>query len=155
MLKYVAGTGNVGDVVNVTPAFFNNKLRPQKAAEKVTDEEVAKEEAENAAQTSARNAAAESLKEQLESDKFELCMKRKAGPDGQLFGGIGVKTLMDGLRTQLPNSLWDAKGVKITGMTDEDGKKLKHDIKHTGSFGATISLTKEISAEVSIAVEAE
>ena len=153
MLKYLEGTGHVGEVVMVTPAFFNNKLRPTSSAVIISDEEVAKERAEGEALEKETNAKAESLKERME----DLCLKlkRKAGPDGQLFGGIGPKTIMDELNQVLADDFLHHKGVKIAAITDSDGKDLRGDIKHTGEFGATLSLTKDISSTFAIIVDAE
>lgn len=153
MLKYVAGTGSVGDIVMVTPAFFNNKLRPTSSAVMISDEEVQKEIAKIAALDKETNAEARSLKERMED--LSLKLRRKAGPDGQLFGGIGPKIIMEELNKLLADDFLNHKGVKIVAITDVDGKAFQGDIKHTGEFGATLSLTKTISVKFRIIVEPE
>jgi large subunit ribosomal protein L9 len=153
MLKYVAGTGSVGEIVMVTPAFFNNKLRPSSSAVMISDEEVAKAKAEAAALEKETNAKAEALKERM--DDLSLQLKRKAGPDGQLFGGIGPKAIVEELNKVLADDFLHHKGVRIAAITDSDGNSMQGDIKHTGEFGATLSLTRDISATFAIIVEPE
>lgn len=154
LLKYVAGTGLAGEIVQVTPAFFQNKLRPTKSAVMITDEEVQKEIAEAAVQEMKRNSEAIEWKEKVED--MVISISRKAGPDGHLFGGIGPKILMDELMKNVDkNEFFEQKGVKIVSVVDSDGKELKGDIKHLGEFGALLSLTKEINAKVAISVHPE
>lgn len=153
MLKHVAGTGQAGEVVMVTPAFFNNKLRPSKSAEIVSDEEVKRERDESQAKTDAINEAAKEIEGEL--DGFTMVISKKSGPNGQLFGGISPKNLMDELSTQLPKDIWNEKGVKITAVMDEDGKKMKGDIKHVGKFQAQVSLTKKLKGNFDISIEAD
>jgi len=155
LLKDVPGTGQKGDVVLVTPPFFQNKLQRTHLAELISDDEVKEIESEQAAQKKEETEHATALQEQLQD--WTLTMKRKAGPDGQLFGGIGPKLLMEELQTQFVDLVFfqQQKSVKIVAMMDENGKKMKGDIKHTGEFAAKLSLTKDIAAEFKISVEAE
>jgi large subunit ribosomal protein L9 len=153
MLKHVAGTGQAGDVVMVTPAFFNNKLRPTKSAEVISDEEVAREQAQAASLEKEVNSKATQLKEKL--SELTLTIRRKAGPDGQLFGGIGPKVIIEELRKETNDEFLDRKGVKVLSLLDPDGKKMRGDIKHIGDYGASISLTKDISVKFTISVDAE
>ena len=153
MLKHVAGTGQAGQVVMVTPAFYNNKLRPTKSAEMITDEQVQKEQATAAAAEKETKGKATQLKEKL-SD-FTLTVTRKAGPDGKLFGGIGPKVVADELKSHVGDDFLGNKGVKISGLLSSDRKKIRGDIKQTGEYGVSIELTKGISAEFSLVVQAE
>lgn len=154
MTKHVAGTGSAGDVVLVTPAFFNNKLRPTQSAVIITDEEVAKEESEKQAQSQANNAAANKIKEQLEQEDFSLAISKKAGPDGQLFGAVSPKAILEELQKTVNDDYLSQKRVKVTGVT-QDGTKHRGDIKHVGEYGVTLSLTKEISAKFPVKVQGE
>jgi large subunit ribosomal protein L9 len=154
MTKHVAGTGSAGDVVLVTPAFFNNKLRPTQSAVIITDEEVAKEESEKQAQAQANNAAANKIKEQLEQEDFSLAISKKAGPDGQLFGAVSPKAILEELQKTVNDDYLSQKRVKVTGVT-QDGTKHRGDIKHVGEYGVTLSLTKEISAKFPVKVQGE
>jgi ribosomal protein L9 len=152
LLKHIAGTGQAGDVILVTPAFFNNKLRPTKSAELISDAAVEMEEKEKKAHDNALNAAAKEVQSDMEG--FTVQITKKAGPDGQLFGGIGPKILMEELSKQLPKDLWSEKGVKLSAIMDEDGKKMKGDIKHTGKFSASVSLTHEITGSFEVSIDA-
>lgn len=155
LLKHVAGTGQAGEVIMVTPAFFNNKLRPTKSALMITDEEVTREQTEAEKKEAAEVQAAEEL--QAKISELTLKLSRKAGPDGQLFGGINMKMIVAEIQTALQDDIdyLSHKGVKITELLDEDGKKLPGDIKHTGKFSSRISLRKDISAKFDIIVESE
>mmetsp|Transcript_16914 Transcript_16914/g.23511 ORF Transcript_16914/g.23511 Transcript_16914/m.23511 type:complete len:89 (+) Transcript_16914:709-975(+) len=81
-----------------------------------------------------------------------LTFSRKAGPDGQLFGGIGAKCIIGELEEQISDKFLAGKGVKIEAITDEEGKKMKHDIKHVGEFGASIKLLKDVKAKFKVSV---
>jgi large subunit ribosomal protein L9 len=153
MLKYVAGTGIVGEVIQVTPAFYHNKLLPTKSAELISNEEMKQQQAVLAAEEKATKEKANELKEKLSG--ITLQIKRTAGPDGHLFGGIGAKAIVDELKTIIKDDFFDKKGVKVQAITDEEGKKLRGDIKHTGNFSAAISLTKDISARIEVVVASE
>jgi large subunit ribosomal protein L9 len=153
MLKFVAGTGIVGEVIQVTPAFYHNKLLPTKSAELISNEEMREQQAQQAAEEKATKEKANELKEKLSG--ITLQIKRTAGPDGHLFGGIGPKAIVEELKTIIVDDFLDKKGVKVLAITDEEGKKLRGDIKQTGSFSAGISLTKDISAKIEIVVAPE
>ena len=153
LLKNIPGTGVYGEVILVTPAFFSNKLLPEKAAVMISDEEVARLNAEAQAQEKATNEAATALK--LILDEVTVTIRRKAGPDGQLFGGIGPKILMDELKGKVNEKFLDNKGVKVISTTDENGEKMSHDIKHIGKFSAELALTKDITAKIAIVVDEE
>jgi ribosomal protein L9 len=153
MLKYVEGTGHVGEVVMVTPAFFQNKLRPTASAFMISNEEVLKEKAEQAAQEQETRAKAESLKEQLTG--LSISMLRKAGPDGHLFGGIGPKSITEELGKQIHDDFLKNKSVKIQSIADENGGVLRGDVKHTGTYHVFLSLTNDISASFDMIVAPE
>jgi large subunit ribosomal protein L9 len=151
LLKHVAGTGQAGDVVLVTPSFLNNKLRSTKSAELISDEDVEKERSEAEQKENETKAKAEELQAKL-SD-LTLTVSRKAGPDGQLFGGIGAKVIVSELQDILGEEFLGEKGVKISELLDENGKKMRGDIKHTGEFAARIALMKGVSAKITVLVE--
>ena len=154
LLKHVAGTGQAGDVVMVTPPFYNNKLRPTKSATLISDDQVEMERAKAALEAKERQTTAAAIKERVEATP--LMLKRKAGPDGQLFGGIGAKVLMEELKEVTgEGDFLDSKSVKIIALMDGDGKKMQGDIKHLGSFSASLSLTKDVVAKIEIEVQAE
>ena len=153
LLKHVAGTGSAGDVIMVAPAFFTNKLQKTGCAIRITDEEVAKESAEKKQRDDEAKATANDLKEKVE--KITLNIPKKAGPDGKLFGGIGLKAVLGDLKKEFPAGCLDAKYIKITSVKDEDGKALKHDIKAVGDYVATLTLMKGVSADFKLSVTSE
>ena len=153
MLKYVEGTGHVGEIVMVTPAFFQNKLRPSSSAAMITDGEVMKAKMEAEILDKETFAEAEALKERIAD--VSIVIRRKAGPDGHLFGGIGPKCAMEELEKSIQNDFLKQKGIKIISIMNEDGSELDGDIKHTGVYKASLSLTKDISGMFGIIVEAE
>lgn len=153
LLKNIVGTGVYGEVIKVTPAFFSNKLLPDKAAVIITDEEIAQLNAEAQAQELAANQSATALKTIL--SETTVTIKRKAGPDGHLFGGIGAKILLDEIKACVKDPFLDGKGVRVVSTVDEEGNKMTQDIKQLGSFSADLSLTKDVSAKVSILVVSE
>jgi large subunit ribosomal protein L9 len=154
LLKYVAGTGQAGEIIMVTPPFFNNKLRPTKSAVMITDEEVAKEQMESNEQQRQLLEQANRVKQTLEALTVQI--SRKAGPDGQLFGGVGPKLIMDELASKLGGEEFlGSKGVKIASITDPNGEKMRGDIKNTGEFEATVTLAKDVSAKLTVTVKAE
>lgn len=155
LLKHVAGTGQAGQVIMVTPAFFNNKLRPTQSAKIISDEEVEREQKEAEQREKEAIATAEAL--QAEISKLTLKFARKAGPDGHLFGGINTKMIITELQGNLDDKtdFLGQKQVKITEISDDKGTKLKGDIKHTGKFSSTISLRNDVSAQFEILVESE
>lgn len=153
LLNHLAGTGQAGEVIMVAPAFFQNKLQKSGIAIRISDEEVAKEQSEKAVEDKEELDAATSLKEKIEG--MELNLPKKAGPDGQLFGGIGNKHILSEMKSGFPKGALNAKHIKITSIKDDEGKKLKHDIKHVGEYTSSISLLKGVSADFKISVTAE
>lgn len=154
LLENILGTGVVGEVIMVSPAFFENKLKKTKSAVLITDDEVAEMNNKKKVKEESCLETANDMKEHLTG--YELALKRKAGPEGHLFGGIGKKCIMQELKKSFPKGSLDGKEVKVTKIKDgETEKELKHDIKEIGAFTATIKLYKDISANVAITVTAE
>ena len=110
LLQSIAGTGQVGDVLKVSPIFYNNKLRPQKLAIQITDDEVAEKLATTAADKAATLHEAKVVEALLtednsnEDEMFVLEFQdNQTGPDGvKLFGGIGPKKILDMLKQTCP-----------------------------------------------------
>ena len=110
LLQSIAGTGQVGDVIKVSPIFYNNKLRPQKLAIQITEDEVAEKLATTAADKAATLHEAKVVEALLtednsnEDEMFVLEFQdNQTGPDGvKLFGGIGPKKILDMLKQTCP-----------------------------------------------------
>ena len=83
-------------------------------------------------------------------------MKRKAGPEGNLFGGVNPKMVIEALKETFPNGSWDGKQVKIAKMKDSEGKDVaKMDIKHVGEYTIEIALGNGIDVSFILSVVAE
>jgi ribosomal protein L9 len=103
LLQHIAGTGQAGDVILVNPIFFDNKLRPQKLARVITDEEVQKDLEKKQSKSDELMKQARAVKDLIDEESeasYVLEFKdNQTGPDGKkLFGGIGPKKLMESLR---------------------------------------------------------
>jgi len=152
MLKHVPGTGSVGDVVMVTPAFFNNKLRPSGSAERIDDETVAAERRAKDEERRAALDAAKSMQDKITDINLQLSMK--AGPEGHLFGSVGHKTILTELRNQFPKGAL-GKRVKIVSVKDENDKEVTDhhgDIKDLGTFTVRVELLKDVEAKFAVTV---
>lgn len=153
LTKHIAGTGQAGDIIMVAPAFFEHKLRKSQSAVRISDEEVAKEKSEADATAEKDMAAAMVLKEEI--DSLTLTLSRKAGPEGNLFGGVGYKHLLEELRNTVPNVTLGDK-VKITTIKEAGSSEaMKHDIKTLGEYEGTIKLLKGVTADFNILVVEE
>ena len=150
LLKFVEGTGSVGDVIMVAPAFFEHKLKKTGSAVRISDEDVAKERAEADADHKALVDSANDLQEKI--CDMELSIGKKAGPDGTLFGGVGKKAILSELKTHFPKGTLDAKAIKIISLKGEDEKEMKGDIKNLGKYTAIIALMKDITAKFDISI---
>jgi len=153
LLKYVEGTGKIGDIVQVAPAFFENKLKRTNSAVLISDEEVEQQNAERSAADKLKQAIALDMKSKI--DDIELQLAKKAGPEGHLFGGVGKKDILKELKDRFPVGALDGKQIKIISVHDEDGNEVKGDIKVLGTFSTTIELLKDITAKFSIVVNSE
>lgn len=160
LLKHVEGTGRVGDVVMVAPAFFENKLRKTNSAKLITDEEVKTQQVESAAKEDEKIKSAKDVAERiasLESVTFNM----KAGPDGHLFGGIKTKDILGEIKVQLSKEkaakkTLESKQVKVLKIEDAEGNSLEQDtIKSLGDFQATIMILEDVKADVTITVTSQ
>lgn len=153
LTKHVAGTGSAGDIIMVAPAFFLNKLQKTGSAIRISDDEVSKELAEKKQQEKEAQELAMDLKAKLSG--IQITMAKTAGADGKLFGGIGYKAIMEELKKEFPQGCLDAKYIKIIEIKNAQGETEKHDIKNVGEYTATISLSKDISADFKLSIVAE
>lgn len=174
LLETVRPYGQSGDIIFVSSAVFQNQLKLTNKGRLITAEEVQKLElekeeeeqglAEMAIKTKAimEEAMVENLGGEAQcEDGADICgvalvMKRKAGPEGSLFGGVNPKMVMEALKKQYPEGSWDGKQVKLITVKDMDGKDVKKkDIKHIGDYSMTVTLGKEIDVEFILSILAE
>ncbi|KAL7495998.1 hypothetical protein ACHAWT_008326 [Skeletonema menzelii] len=172
MLTSVPNIGQAGDIVFVSSAVFQNQLQRQKKARLISAEEVALIEAEKQKEEAEATQKAIDTKKMMEetmlasvgeecSTDQDICgvaltMKRKAGPEGNLFGGINPKMIMEELANAFPDGSWEGKQVKLTDMKDSDGKDVKKkDIKHTGEYTCVVKLGSDVDVTFILSVVAE
>lgn len=174
LLVTVPDIGQSGDIVSVSTAIFQNKLQRSNKARRISEEEVQKLEAEKEANdqemldmaVKTKGILEEAMLENLGGedncdDDADICgvaltMKRKAGPEGSLFGGVNPKMVMESLKKKYPEGSWDGKQVKLTEVKDVDGKDVKKkDIKHTGEYTMVVALGKGVDATFILSILAE
>lgn len=169
MLETVPRIGQAGDIIFVSSAVFQNQLQRQQKARLISAEEVAQiekeKEADNQAQLEAAMATKQMIDDAMEAkphdNEHSVCgialeMKRRAGPEGSLFGGISPKMVMDALALTFPEGSWDGKQVKLTSVKDMDGQDVKKkDIKHLGDYLMSVSLGRDVEASFILSVSAE
>lgn len=153
LLKYVEGTGSIGDIVLVAPAFFENKLKRTKSAVLISDEEVQAEKFNQ--ERLKKEQLQQALDMQSKINETTLTFSKKAGPEGHLFGGVGKKDILEELRRRFPLGALEGKQVKITSLKRLDGEEVKADIKDIGSYLSTVSLIAEVDADFRVDVTAE
>jgi len=154
LLKKIDGTGGIGDVVMVAPAFWENSLKKTNSAVLISDDEVSVQNEAKAEKLKAEIELANDLKEKIQQTNLKI--SKKAGPDGHLFGGVGTKVIMEELRKKLPKNALSSKAIKVTEVcSGEDGKPLDHDIKEVGNYQVSIALQHEISTSLKLEVVSE
>lgn len=174
LLETVPKIGQTGDVVFVSGAVYQNQLKLANKARLISAEEVQKMDQEREEQEQEMAELAMKTKAMLEEAMFEnlggedqcdasadICgvaleMKRKAGPEGNLFGAVNPKVVMEALKEKYPEGSWDGKQVKLTDVKDVDGKDVKKkDIKHTGDYTMSVSLGKDVDVTFILSILAE
>ena len=174
LTQTVPNIGQSGDIIFVSSAIFQNQLKKNNAARLISEEEVQKIEQEKAEKEEEVLEMARKTKGLLEVAMLEklgeeeqcgndadicgvaLDLTRKAGPEGNLFGGVTPKMIMDALKERYPDGAWDGKQVKVTEMKDLDGADVpKMDIKHVGEYKVTVSLGKEVDTVFLLSIKAE
>jgi len=114
LLQHIAGTGQAGDVIMVKKVFFDNKLRAQKLAKMISNEEVQQDLTTKNNQQEKLLEEAIMIKDLVEeytninddvsddeatSSYVLQFLDNQTGPDGtKLFGGIGPKKLIEALQ---------------------------------------------------------
>jgi len=151
LLKYVNGIGLAGDILTVTPAFFQEKLRPSRSAQIISSSQGVKE---SRSQTSGK-AELDNISLKRESiEVIDIVIKRKANSGGRLFRGVGERKIMNELSKQLPSMLSDMNGISLLAVSNENGTQHEGDITRVGKFVADINLPTNVVGKVNILVEA-
>jgi large subunit ribosomal protein L9 len=141
--KDVATLGDAGEVVTVKNGYANNYLIPQGYAIRATEgtlKALETEKKQQARKIELQRQNARELAEKLE--QMTLKVSAKAGESGKLFGTVTAGDI--------------AEALKVQGA-DIDRRKihLEAPIKALGKYEADAKLFMDITAKLSIEVEAE
>jgi large subunit ribosomal protein L9 len=139
--KPVAGLGQPGDVVDVSPGYFRNFLVPRGLAAEANEKNLAvvshtKQREMRTAQREQREA--QQLATQLE--KLPIRVSLKAGENDRLFGSVTAADIADKLR--------DA-GYEF----DKRKIALEEPIKRLGLYTVHLKVHPEVEAKIKVLVE--
>jgi large subunit ribosomal protein L9 len=138
----IAGLGYKNDIVKVKDGYGRNYLIPQGKAVIATESAkkvLAENERQRAHKLAKIKADAEAQAAKLNGVKVTI--SAKVNEDGTIFGGVGAAQVAEALA---------AKGFEI------DRKAIAAEtVKTAGEYTATITLHKEVKAEVAFVVVAE
>jgi len=145
LLQKVRNLGDLGDQVKVRPGFGRNFLIPAGKAVPANAENIAKFEARRA---ELEKAAAEAVSAaQARAGRLEalgrVVLTRKAGDEGKLFGSVSTADIAEVIT---------AAGVEVEKREIEvpEGP-----IRQTGEYSVMVLLHSDVTATVTVAVEAE
>ena len=138
--KDVKGTGKAGDVVKVSDGYARNMLIPKGLATEATQGNIRHLEIEAERKAEEKAEAKEMAKKISE---LSVNIKTKAGEGGKIFGSITSKDISDALKKQ-HNIDVDKKKIQLSSP-----------IKQTGEVSVEIKLYFEVSAKLTVKIEAE
>lgn len=140
LLSELKGKGGEGDVIDVADGFANNWLFPQKIAIKATEGNLKQLEQKRnniAKREVVRLAEANEKAAQLEGKVVRI--EARIGDEGQLFGSVTNVQISEAIQAQL--------GIEV------DRHRIDvRPIKEAGSHAATVSLYREIVANIEVQV---
>jgi len=137
----VQGSGNKGDLVNVSDGYAKNFLIKKGLAVVATPQAMNEMKQKQAAKDSKTQRELNAAKKTAgEIGEKTLKMTAKAGTGGRLFGSITNKEVADELKKQL--------GIEI----DRRKISLEEDIKSFGTYTAEAKLYQGVTAKVYIVV---
>ncbi len=143
-LDDVEGTARAGEIKNVADGYARNFLLPRKLAAPATTTTV--QQAESRAKALAReqektDAAARAVAEKVGS--VSITISARAGAEGRLFGSVTASDIAEAVNAQAGTSL------------EHRQVGLDQPIKEVGTYPVTVSLTRNVKAEVTIEVQSE
>lgn len=138
----VKGQGKKGEIINVSDGYarnylFKNNLAAEATAQTLNNARISAEAAEH--RKAVEKAAALELKKKLDAES--VTVKIKVGENGKLFGALNTQNIADALAQ---------KGIEV------DKKKIviSEPIKSLGRYTVTVKCYAEISAKLTVTVEA-
>lgn len=147
LLMDVKGTGKKGDIVFVSSSLWNNALAVKRAAEKISDEQLKAIDAAQLAKIDAEKALAREWQAAFES-VGTLKIVRKVGVNGQLFGSVNPKMLVEEWKKVLPSrfeKLWEQRNIGVVDIFEgaSDSQKLP-EVRKAGSYSVTLRLHPDL-----------
>jgi len=140
----VAGTGKIGDVINVADGYAQNFLIKKGLAEAATQKSLMQNQKIKDEQKAIHNAETEKAKALAQKIKdITVTVKTKLGTNGKMFGSVTTKEISEKLAA-LGFSV-DKKDIAIS----------PHPIKEPGAFTAEAKLFTGIIAKFKVEVIAE
>lgn len=140
----VKGTGKAGEVKDVADGYARNFLIPRKLAVPATAgalKGVAQRQAAELKRGAAEETAARQLAEQIASGP--VVMTAKVGDQGRLYGSITSADVAEGLNRRLAQPI------------DKRRIELSDPIRQLGSFQVPIRLHRNVTASLTVEVQAE
>ena len=144
LIQDVKSLGKKGDVVNVSDGYARNNLFTKKLAVEANGKNLndLKLHNQHADKVAAENLAeAKELAEKLK--EITVSLKIRTGEGGKSFGSVSSKEIAEGLKKQ--------SGIEI----DKKKIKLSESLKNLGTFEVKVKLHPEVTAELSVKIEAE
>ncbi len=141
LMEKVVNLGQLGDVVKVKDGFARNFLIPQGKAKRATESNLKAFEARRAdleKQQAEHLAQAQARAEKLEG--YLLQISQKAGPDGKLFGSVGIVDIVDALKAQ---------GFEVT---KSEVRMPQGPLKQIGDFPITLAFHTDVTATITVSV---
>ena len=165
LLIDIKDVGKKGQIVIISNVLYMNSLGPKKHAEKVTDDEMNKlEENENIKnKTELDNAI--SIQNNIKQLNT-LILNRKKGKEGQLFGAVTTKNILEELRLKFGNDNTLSNNNKhlmvssINPKKSDDGKSLggeliNNEIRKAGYYLIELKLHPKVSTTFELEVNSE
>ena len=144
LLEDVKSLGKKGEIVNVNDGYARNFILPKKlgleaTSKNLNDLKLQKQNDEKVAQEKldAAKALAEEIKEK------SITVKIQAGVEGKVFGSISSKEIATEAKKQLNMDI-DKKKIVIPDA-----------IKSLGTYNVNIKLHKDVTATLTVKVEAQ
>ena len=136
----VRGKGKRGEVKNMADGYANFLIKSGKAkqADAAAMSQLRAQQKDEAKKEAEILAEAKALKEKLESGKYVVELKAKAGEDGRLFGSVTSKQISQALQKQYD--------IKI----DKRKMELAQPIRSMGYVNVPVKLHNEVSAKIRV-----
>jgi large subunit ribosomal protein L9 len=144
LTKDVEGLGEAGAVIDVSPGYLRNYLRPRKLAQIATPGSIAAAQRQREqAETAAREREQRSQETSALLAKTVLTIPHRAGDDGRLFGSVTAKEIVDAVR--------QARGLQL----DRRNVRLEEPIRELGTHMVEIEVADGVTASVKTMVVEE